>query len=113
MKISLPTSLGLVAVGAVMATVPFATPAQAATTQTATTQPAAAQPAAAPPPACATLTKNATATVLTVQNNCSTAVRLRVIVSPTVITSCSLYAPGAVRVFTVPSGAPSARLETC
>ncbi len=97
MNISLSNSMRAVAVGAVLATVPFAAPAQAADV----------------PPACATLTKNATATVLTVRNNCQTSVRLRVVVSPTITTGCSLYAPGAVRVLNVPSGAPLARLETC
>jgi len=99
MNISLSSSMRVVAVGAVLATVPFAAPAQAA--------------AAAVPPTCATLTKNADATVLTVRNNCETSVRLRVIVSPTVSTGCSLYAPGTIRVISVPSGAPQARLESC
>ncbi|MFI7543291.1 hypothetical protein [Actinoplanes sp. NPDC049599] len=98
MKTGTPSILRLVAVGAALATVPLAAPAEAA---------------AAPPPACATLTKNATATVLTVRNTCATSVRLRLIISPTVTTGCALYAPGTVRVITVPTGAPSARLEAC
>jgi hypothetical protein len=106
MKISLPTALRVAAVGAALATVALGAPAQAATA-------AAAQAAAAPPPSCATLTKNATATVLTVRNDCQTSTRLRVVVSSSVISNCSLYAPGAVRVITVPSGAPDARLEAC
>lgn len=100
MNISLSRSVRVATVAVALASLllPFATPAQAA---------------AAPPPTCATLTKNATATVLTVRNNCDTTVRLRVIVSPTVVIGCSLYTPGSIRVISVPSGAPEARLESC
>lgn len=68
---------------------------------------------AAPPPACVTLTKNATATVLTVRNNCTTPQRVRVVLSETVVGACSLYAPGAVRVISASPPAPSARLDAC
>jgi hypothetical protein len=77
------------------------------------TNPFAGAAHAAAPPSCVTLTKNATSTVLTVKNNCTTTVTVRVRVSASLVLSCSSYAPGQTRVFAVSPPAPAAKLETC